>query len=221
MGWAERPNAEAAAAAVTAGSPQGTATEDNRGRSGHGSGALRRSQRRTPRLAGAREERGGDAGKDERRGPSGHTNHDHPPAGASGGGRGTSAKRDRRQEQGRASASDRLAPTPTHHAEADPASPNNGSATTEATRSGGVPGGAAAAAAAAAPHGRKAAATRVQSLFRGHKGRGRAAAESRKRARRLAAEREAREEEQRPSAAACRRRGGRISRPKGRSTYGF
>ncbi len=72
---------------------------------------------------------------------------------------------------------------------------------------------------ASAPFDRQGAATRVQSLFRGHKGRSHAAAEGRKRARRLAAERAAMEERLRPTA--YRRLGGRISRPKGRSTYGF
>lgn len=68
---------------------------------------------------------------------------------------------------------------------------------------------------------RQAAAVRVQALFRGHRGRECAAGEGRKRARRLAAERAAEEERQRPRAVATRRMGGRISRPKGPSTYGF
>ncbi|CAM9677264.1 unnamed protein product, partial [Hapterophycus canaliculatus] len=68
---------------------------------------------------------------------------------------------------------------------------------------------------------RNTAAVRVQALFRGHKGRVRAAGEDRKRVRRLAADRETKEEQRRPRAAACRRLGGRILRPKVASTYGF
>lgn len=85
--------------------------------------------------------------------------------------------------------------------------PSKGGKSRSASKTGGGGGG--------PSFGRQAAAIHVQSLFRGHKGRTCAAAEGRKRARRLAAEREAREYQQRP------RVGGRISRPKGPSTYGF
>lgn len=204
-----RPDAQGAAA--TAAPPRDarreTTTNEGHGGSGHWSlGMPGRSQPRAPRLAGARKERGSDGGKNERRAPSGRLNHEHPRAGAKEGGNGSSDGLGGREQQGWVGAPD---PPPAAAAAA--------ATTAKAVRkdkSAAFPAGAAA-------DGRKAAATRVQAVFRGHKGRNSAAAEGRKRARRLAAEREAREEQQRPSAAACRRRGGRISRPKGPSTYGF
>lgn len=216
VGGRRSPRAVGAAVATVAACPQGarqeTTTADNRSSSGGGglgSGAApgRSQRRRTRLLADFREERRSDdaAGKNECRGRSGQLDHKHPP----GGGQATSDGVHGQQQQGRVSASGQpAAAAAIYRTEANPAS-------TEALRSGKRVGFSGVAA-----HDRQAAAMRVQSLFRGHKGRSRAAAEGRKRARHLAAEREAREERQRPSAA-CWRRGGRISRPKGPSTYGF